>query len=65
MKWKVRKVQKEKRKFIVVYDGFEYETMAVSAKKAANNVWWKFFKFMDPFTETDVSPGDFVVREAE
>lgn len=57
--------QKEKRKFIVEYDGFQYNTIAVSEKKAAANIWWKFFKYMDPFTQTDVRPEDFTVREAE
>lgn len=57
-------MQKEKRKYVVEYDGYHYDTIAVSAKKAAANVWWKYFKFMDPMTQTDVRPEDFVVREA-
>lgn len=56
---------KEKKKYRVSLGNKKWLTLAISPRKAINNIWWKNFKFCDAFTQTDVRPSDFEVEEVD
>lgn len=55
----------KKKKYRVSLGSKSWETYAVSKAKAINNVWWRYFKFCDPFTYTDVRIADFYAEEID
>jgi len=54
------KKKKPKKLFYVLLNGEYYaKTYAVSAKAAIRNAWWKYEKYEDPYSITDVTVNDF------
>lgn len=59
-------MKQPKRKYAVLLKGELYATTwAVSAKKAISNIWWKYQKHSNAFTEAQHSIRDFDAVEME
>ena len=60
------RMRQPKHKYAVLLNGNLYATTwAVSAKKAIANIWWKYQKHENAFTEARYSINDFDAVEME